>query len=77
MKTIDGFILNEGEQCFVSIQSIVGNKSISSNPRPAVYMNEWARERGFDFQILKAKFESEDIEVIGVWKERPKVLREH
>jgi hypothetical protein len=75
-KTLDGFELNEGDDCFISLSCHTGKHKLSSNPRPAKYMDENAIERGWDFsckQASKSSCISGDCscEVTGVWKNKP------
>jgi hypothetical protein len=72
-KTLDGYTLKEGDECFISLQCLTGKHNLSPNPRHAFYRNEDAKEYGWDFitkQGLKAICSAGDCgcEVIGVWK---------
>lgn len=70
MKTLDGYELKEGDPCYVSCQDPMGERHISPNPRKAVYLDEYAKEMGWDFTINNLKSEGE-LEIIAVWKNKP------
>jgi len=75
-KTLDGFNLKEGDECFISLQCLTGEHRLSPNPRPAFYMSEDAKMYGWDFISKNSKKaicpNSEcACEVIGVWKHEP------
>jgi hypothetical protein len=74
-KTLDGYELNQGEECFISLQCLTGEHSVSTKPRPALYMDKYAKQMGWDFTtIRRMKVNCDDgcaCEVIGVWKNNP------
>ena len=76
-KTLDGFDLQEGDTCFISLQCLTGEHRVSSNPRPAIYMDDNAKIHGWDFTIKRhRKTETMDCddcacEVCAVWKNKP------
>jgi hypothetical protein len=77
-KTEDLYELNEGDKCFVSIQCLTGDKHLSPMPRPAVYMDDYAKLMGHDFTFKRplrsrsAVCDGCSCEIIGVWKFKPK-----
>ena len=72
MKTADGYILKEGEDCYVSIQCASGSHRLSPTPRKAKYMDETAKEGGWDFTMSHPiKVDCDDSEVLQVWKNKP------
>lgn len=70
-KTLDGYELKEGEACWVSIQDPIGEHRLSPNPRRANYMDEHAKENGWDFTIKNIRVPDLEVEIIAVWKYRP------
>lgn len=73
-KTLDGFDLNEGDSCFISLQCLTGEHSVSAALRPAFYRDKTAKENGWDFTRKNPmKIDCDDCacEVIGVWKYKP------
>ena len=70
MKTFDGFELQEGDECFVSIQDPMGIIRYSPNPRKAHYLDNDAKSNGWDFTIHGLDSDQE-VEVVGVWKNKP------
>lgn len=73
MKTLDGFILKEGDQCYVSVQDPEGLHHMSPKPRKAVYMDEYAKSSGWDFTVSnRAGIPS--VEIIAVWKNKPRKI---
>lgn len=71
-KTLDGFELQEGEECYVIFQCAVGEHRLSTNPRKAHYMDETAKQQGWDFTSVKpVRTECDSIEVTAVWKNNP------
>lgn len=69
MKTLDGYELKEGDKCWVSVQDPEGLHNISANPRKAVYMDEAAKNSGWDFSVGNRA--NVPVEVIAVWKNNP------
>lgn len=68
-KTLDGFELNEGDECFVSVQCAEGLHHLSLKPRYAYYMSEEAKRHGVDFWIDEtSRCDCEEQEVTHVWK---------
>ena len=76
-KTLDGYELKEGEECFIALQCGQGTHNISPNPRPAYYMNEDAKRQGWDFctkyflRVSSLDCRDCTCEIIGVWKNNP------
>lgn len=70
MKTLDGYELEEGDDCWVSCQDPHGVGRLSPEPREAVYLNEAAKQHGWDFHIKNLRFYGE-IEIVAVWKHYP------
>ena len=72
MKTLDGFELKEGDSCWVSCQCNMREHRISTNPRPAFYLDEKAKQSGWDFTTKKPfHCDCESIEILAVWKNKP------
>jgi hypothetical protein len=72
MKTLDGYNLKEGEECWVSISCTSNTHRLSLKPRKTVYMDDYCKQRGCDFRILKPlKCDCEDVEVTHIWKNKP------
>jgi hypothetical protein len=75
-KTLDGFILKEGEGCFVSLSCLTGDHKLSTKPRPAFYMDATAEKCGWDFTTkYPMQCDCEDTEVTHVWKFNPELLK--
>lgn len=71
MKTYEGYELKEGDECWVSCQDPEGVRNISPKPRKAVYLDEVAKQNGWDFHIMNLRSEDAIVEIIGVWKHYP------
>ncbi len=72
MKTLDGFELKEGDECWVSCQCAGGIHHISPSPRKAFYRDETALKSGWDFTTIKPfKADCGEIEIIAYWKNKP------
>lgn len=72
METLDGYNLKDGDECWVACQCAMGIHKISGNPRKAVYRDELAISRGFEFTLNNVRSECESIEIVATWKNRPK-----
>jgi len=73
MKTIDGYSLQEGDECWVSIQCLTGEHHLSHLPRKARYMDDTAKAGGWDFTMVnRIKVDCEEVEVLQVWRNQPK-----
>ena len=70
IKTKDGYVLKEGDSCWVCVQDPMGWRNVSFKPRKAIYRDEIALENGWDFHILNLRVECE-VEVVHVWKNKP------
>jgi len=70
MKTLDGYDLKEGDECFVGIEDPYNEIDYSGKILKAVYRNEYAKDMGYDFEISQLKADH-DVEVINVWKNNP------
>jgi hypothetical protein len=71
-KTLDGFELQEGEECWVSYYCGTGEHNISRNPRKARYMDDFAKLNKWDFTSVKPfRVDCDDTLVDAVWKNNP------
>ncbi|HUU40539.1 MAG TPA: hypothetical protein VMW42_06350 [Desulfatiglandales bacterium] len=70
MKTLDGYILHDGDDCFVKCVDPMGESKLSPNARKAFYRDENARAIGWDFTIANLRVDCE-VEVTHVWKNNP------
>ena len=71
MQTADGYELEEGEDCYVSVQCAMGVHQLSPNPRKAKYLDETAKEQGWDFTMRPFRSECEEVEILQIWKFKP------
>lgn len=70
MKTLDGHILKNGDECYVVCVDPVGEVKISPNRKKAFYRDENARQMGWDFTIQNLRADVE-VEITHVWKNDP------
>lgn len=71
MKTLDGYDLKDGDECFVVVQDPDGESRLSPKPRRAIYRSWPAKDMGWDFEIPRLKV-NKTVEVVAVWKEYPR-----
>jgi len=70
-KTIDGHKLNEGDQCWVSVQDPMGEHKLSAKPRKAHYLDNNALYHGWDFTVYGLRVPDIEVEIVNVWKNKP------
>ena len=72
MKTLDGYILQEGEECYVEVDCASGDHHLGTKPRKALYLDDIAKSSGWDFTLARhLKVDCESIEILAVWKHKP------
>jgi len=70
-KTLDGYELSEGDQCWVSVQDPMGDHNLSARPRKAYYMDNNAKYHGWDFTVYGLRVPDIEVEIVEVWKYKP------
>lgn len=70
MKTLDGQILKDGDDCFVLCESPYVDQAIERKIRKAKYRDSCAIDMGWDFNISDLNVAGE-VAVTHIWKEEP------
>jgi len=76
METLDGYKLNEGDECWVSVQDPSGEHQLSSSLRRALYLDNNAKYHGWDFTVYGLHVPDIEVEIVAVYKYQASIQEE-